>query len=1248
MKIRSMISQWRSGAVALILVTLLPSAQADADAEDKFKFASNLFRVAGDYATSAQEFAEFIRNYPGNVHEADARLLLARSLARSQRCGEAVPAYEAFYEQHSEHIDAAAARRERADCLHELGQYSRAAIGYEEVQRLYGEGQFAAESLLSAAVNYSRAEDLTNALRAYVKLLSEYATKPEARRGKYRLALLRFASGDPATAQALLASILESAPKSDDARNALRLSGNIDLVLNRAGSAQSTFSRLHETFPHSAHSDSSHLDLAGFYLGQGRYEDAIAAYSEADDSISDKSLGARARLGRADALRLSGQPAKSLEHYTTLVVPGSPIRDRANLGLAIALGQTDRIGAAVGIFLQLVQTPATEGASQVAAVRELGSLYRRQGDLARAASWFRRYLDDAQRSGDAFAESTTEGDLVRLQLAQVLETSGYHDDAVRLFEQLSRSQGPLAAEAQYGLAAAHDGATARRLAIVEYGRFLQRYPGHPRAAQVQQRIEYLREYTIVDPKRLARALQQTYVDELSGTSRQQTRLSVARALRDHQDFANAVRAWETFVASYPGDAAFAEAQFHLADCLYRLSRQRQLEGHNAAADSLHSLALQEDRILSTADAGRWSRLALLRQIESAAALLSDTARIKVLETGYTEFLAQHDLTDETADARGRALLGLGDARRQAAAGDSTRLAAAEQAYDQLLQEMTNTPLAHRARFGRAAVGLARGRSTAAIDTLSALLGTLSGSRLQPEALAVLGRALARAGRNAEAATRLGELLLAFPDYRERRNSEELLGDTYLALGDAARAAELFKNLAESDRLGDLDGSLRRRLAQALQEQAKSSEALLIYDRLLAEGAGAEDSLQLARGRVLAGLGRNGEAIAAFEEIRGTTLLPAARRGSADLHFAASQFKEAAATYGKLSADETDGEGMGHHVISLYESRQVKSAEKLAGQHQKRFGKQGIWPLLFLLYEGRSLLAQGEYDKAQKIFEKVSADAPKRPVQIEISNNVPVMMRRMASDLVSAGAFFAVSAQWEKMRAQPSEEGTAQALQAQSNFARQYPDSPFASDVYMRLAQFQLALDNLLPAAGAFRRVVDGTHGTLKQKHEAVWQLMRCYSNLYQWDEALRISQRIQSDFPKHPKSAKLQLEIGYILKEMGQHSQAINVLQRVLEWAEGEDAAEARYYIGQSYQNSGDYRKAIKFYYEVAFYGADASTQWINTADFKRARCNEELGEMNTALSIYNRIIQREGGGSEWGRLARQQIDLMPSSPRGN
>jgi tetratricopeptide (TPR) repeat protein len=210
-----------------------------------------------------------------------------------------------------------------------------------------------------------------------------------------------------------------------------------------------------------------------------------------------------------------------------------------------------------------------------------------------------------------------------------------------------------------------------------------------------------------------------------------------------------------------------------------------------------------------------------------------------------------------------------------------------------------------------------------------------------------------------------------------------------------------------------------------------------------------------------------------------------------------------------------------------------------------------------------------------------------------------------------------------------------------------PDSPFAADIYLRLAEFHLALGHLRPAAGAFRRVVDHPHSTLAQKQDAVWQLEQCYSKLFEWDEALKISRRIQSDFPTHPKTSYLQLEIGYILKEMGQHAQAIAALQKVLEWADGEDAAEARLYIGEAHQHIGDYRKAIEAFYEVAYYGADASTQWINTADFQRARCHEKLNEIDQARSVYRRIIQREGGGSEWGRLARESVDLLPSSPRG-
>ena len=218
----------------LVLSVLLPAASAHADAEDDFKLARNLFRNDGDYATSATLFAGFIRDYPGNPHLAEARLLLARSFARSRRCVDAVPAFESFYDQHSNHLDAAEARRERADCLTILGEFSRAASGLEEVQRLYSESPFAAGALLGAASNFARAGDLPNAVRAYDKLLTNYASKPEARRGRYRLAQLRFAAGDATSALTLLASISQSAPRSDEARDALLLSGNIDLVLNHA------------------------------------------------------------------------------------------------------------------------------------------------------------------------------------------------------------------------------------------------------------------------------------------------------------------------------------------------------------------------------------------------------------------------------------------------------------------------------------------------------------------------------------------------------------------------------------------------------------------------------------------------------------------------------------------------------------------------------------------------------------------------------------------------------------------------------------------------------------------------------------------------------------------------------------------------------------------------------------------------------------------------------------------------------
>ena len=1242
----------RSGSFpALVCLALLAAVPAWPDAEDDWQLARNLFRQMGDYATAAQLFADFIRNHPGHGNVPEARLLLARSYGRSARCAEAVPAYESFIERHPEHLATAEARRERADCLQQLDRFKEAAEAFEEVQRLYSESAYAADALLQSAGNYRRAGEAAHAVRAYGKLLSEYGTAGAARRGRLHLARMRFAGGDPEAAQDLLSEIWTAAPGSDESRDALVLSGHIHLFLGRTSAGATAFERLHRAFPQSAQSDSARLVLAALYMDRGRYEEAVSAYREAARRIRDPGRNARARLGHADALRLVGRYKEALALYDPLARPGpaagvdDAVRGRAMLGRGIALGQVGRFAPAVRLFLELVQSPSSGEPPppySAAAVRQLGALYRRQGDLTRARSWFLRYLDEAKRLGADFPESEAERDLTRLHLAQVYDAGGYHDEAIRLFTELSRGSGPVAAEAQYGLAAAYDGGGSRRLAIAEYGTFLDRFPRHPRSSQVRQRVEYLGEYTITDADGLALALQQGWVDELTGVSRRQVLLDVARTLRDHQDFPGAMRAWKIYAASYPDDPSAPEARFYLADCLYRLARQRQLEGRAAANDSLRALAAREDSLLGESGDGEWSRLALLRLVESMAGAAPDDQRPRILETGYTEFLERNPLSDDTREARARALIGLADSRLQAAAGDSARLAGADSVYARLLSEAPNTRWAPHGRFGRATVRLQMGQIGAAIDSLTALLPHVSGGGLQPRVLATLGGALAQAGTLEEAATTLGELVLAYPDFEGRREAQELLADIHFRLGKPRRAGELLSSLAATDPAGDVDGSLRYRLARAHDLAGDLPSALALYDRLLAEGAGSADSLLLARGRLLARLGRADEALAAYSRVRGP-LAAAAGLGGADLHFEAQRYGKAWALYGPwLNSDEATAASVGRAVVCLFELGRVKEAKGWAKQHGKRYGDDGVWPHLFRLYEGRALLKARKWERARKLFAEVAREAAGRPGQGPGDQGSEGLLARMASDPAGAGAYLAATAEWERMGSEPSEESTARALQAQSNFAAKYPDSPFSADVHLRLAAFHQTLGNLLPAAGAYRRVLESQRATRAQRQEAAYKLLRCYSRLYQWDEALRVARRIETEFPGHPNRHDVQLEIGYILKETGQYGPAISYLKEVLEWAKGEDAAEARYYIGQAYQNMSEYRMAIQAFAQVAFHGADASTNWINSADFQRASCHEQLGELDQARSIYQRIINREGASSDYGRLARERIDAIP------
>ena len=1218
----------------VLLLCLSTQSWAQTSAEDDFKLARNLFRDAGDYATAAGLFAEFVRNYPDSQQIAEARLMLARAYRQSGRCDLAVPAYETFYLEHLEHLNAADARRERAACLAEQGQYLLAARSYEEVQRRFSTSGFAAKDLIEAAANYTRAENLRQAEAVYGRLLTDYATSKQAHLARYRLAQLRFAAGRVEEAQQLLGQIAAAAPSPSEAPSALLLGGRIALFMGNRETAEKQFKSLARRFPKAAQTDSAYLDRADDLYRSRLFSQAGDAYQRAYSKIDDRSLKERALLGLADARRQSHQTSKAITHYEELrsmLQPGHPAFLRAQLGRAIALGQAGQFALAVGLFQGLIQTGDSPEA--ISALRELGVLYKKRREHSRSITWYRRYLQEADTAPDA--------DAVRFELAALYDSTGYYEEAIALYRQLASAQDEVATKAQFALAQTFERSGQPRTALREYTSFLELFPADRQSEEVRQRIEYLREFTVLDRAGLNRALQQAWIDELSGKSRQLVLLEVARVLFSHHDFVTAAQSFKHYAAAYPDDHNRSEAQYFLAESLLRLSRQRELEAEPASADSLRDIALWEYRILTeqapidstilveqAPTDSTWARRARLRLITLEAEDRPDSLRLSTLEEELAAFVAEFS---ESRDAHlDQALLQLGDARRQLGMTDTTTtwFDEAIATYDQLDRLFSSSPLVPHALHGKSLCLVQKGQLKAAAALLERILRDYPDSPLTAPVLFELGHIRLAQERPQEAIARLQELRWGYPAFPQRRAAQKLLGDTYFQLGQYAAAIELYLPLVSNSTISDDRGPILRRIGRAYHHLNRYGEAMETYRQILAEepNPAGLDSIYFAQAILQLRLGQEDEALRLFrkvgQEFASSELATDASARAGHIAFAQQKYKQAYQLYQPLLLQSEDVLIHGQAVLALFRLKRIEEGRKAVKQFAKRFKEETEWRQHFSIEEGKYYLQAGNHKKAYETFQEVE---------------------EQGGTWADDGAYWMAITLWKRNRAAPSEEGAVYALEAISRFVRQYPTSPQAVDAYLRLGDYHFSLRNFLQAAGAYKRTLDAPEINSEQIQNVLWKLLKSYQKAHEYEAAHQIANQLLSQYPDNPKAVEIQLELGIILKNKGQYAQAIERLEDLLsqQLLDGNGASQARFYIGESYQNMGEYRKAIQAYYKVSYHGSEGLSMWITSADFQRASCHESLGEDATAITIYERIARREGGQSPQGQEARERIETL-------
>ncbi len=1226
--------------ILVLLLCLNTQIWAQTSAEDDFKLARNLFRDAGDYATAAGLFAEFIRNYPDSPQLAEARLMLARAYRQSSRCDLAVPAYETFYLEHPDHLlNAANARRERAACLAEQGQYLLAARSYEELQRRFSTSDFAASALIEAAINYTRAENLRQAEAAYGRLLADYTRSEQAHLARYQLAQLRFAAGRAAEAQQLLEQIAATKPPPSLAPSALLLGGRIALFMGNRETAEKQFKSLERHFPKAAQTDSAYLDRADYFYRSHLFSQAGDAYQRAFNKIGDSALKESALLGLADARRQSHQTSEAIAHYdklSAMIQPGHPAYLKAQLGRAIVLGQAGQFARAAGLFQGLIQTGDSPEA--ISALRELGTLYKRRGDSeadslrsltfgegiaafhSRAITWYRRYLREADEAADA--------DAVRFELAALYASTGHYQEAISLYRQLASGRSEVAAKAQFALARTFEQSGQPSAALREYVVFLELFPADRQSEAVRQRIEYLREFTVLDPAGLNRTLQKAWLDELSGKSRQLVQLAVARVLFSHRDFIAAAQSFKHYATAYPDALYNDEAQYFLAESLLRLARQRQLEAQPASADSLRDLALREYRVLTeqTPTDNTWAQRARLSLIKLEAEDRPDSLRLPTLEEEIAAFVAE--FSDGRSAHLAQALLQLGDARRQLGATDTTWFAGAIAAYDQLRQLSSDSPLVPHALYGKSLCLVEKGQHKAAADLLERVLRDYPNSPLTAPVLFELGHIRLAQERTQEAIARLQELRWGYPAFPQRRAAQKLLGDTYFQLGQYAAAIELYQPLVSNSTVSDDRGPILRRIGRAYHHLNRYGEAMETYRQILAEepNPAGLDSIYFAQAVLQLKLGQEDDALRLFrkvsQESASSGLATEASARAGHVAFARQQYNQAYQLYQPLLKQSEDILIHGQAVLALFRLKRIEEGRKAAKRFAKRFKEETAWRQHFRVEEGNYYLQAGNYKKAYELFQEVE---------------------KQGGMWADDGAYWMAITLWKRNKATPSEEGAMFALEAISRFVREYPTSPQVADAYLRLGDYHFSLHNFLQAAGAYKHAWDAPEVSSDQAQDAMWKLIKSYQSAHEYEAAHQVADQLLSQYPEHPKAIEVQLELGIILKNKGQYAQAIEQLDELLsqQLLNGNSASEARFYIGESYQNMGEYRKAIQAYYKVSYHGSQGLSMWITSADFQRARCHESLGEHATAMTIYERITRREGGQSPQGQLARERIDAL-------
>lgn len=1208
-------------AVLAVLSLVTPNAHAQDNAlmrASDFSYAEKL-ALDGYVDLAIGQYKEFLARFPNDARAAEATRRIADGYLSLNMYSQARTFYEKLTLQHGTSSFAADAIYKIGLCFEGEGELIAAAQQFERFALLNASLPLAADAYLRAGRLYLRAGERIHGRKLLYQLIENFPDNQEALAAANATLIGDFVdAGEYNRAFSSTNAYLQRFAQHTATPDIWLIKAGLYLQLGQISEAITTLEDLRTRYPKSDAAMLAGLQLADLYFKMGDRSKALQLVNDLSKAERSDSVQVEAALLRAQILLEETKPAEAASKLHEAMASFKPtLSQRIQAGRLFMVAEDPQNALEQYELADGMITAEQDSLRAFAALKQAEAAFQ-LGNGAKALQSLRAISESQQpasmRPGFKYLYAELYFDLYK----DPARASRHYADFVEMYP-----EHVLVDDAQAKLARCYEALQEWQLAASEWRRLGQNYPASRYYSVAKNHISLLERYFLPDYLSLV----ESAIENLTVTTIDRN-LRQAEIYFRFRQFQKAIPLLKSAIASDENSGIRARAMYLLGNCYYALADIATVDANPRAVAFFDSAKVLLNYVHKQYADQLDSEL-LDVQLANIA-LKSENVPIATLDSISRE----HVQDQRFAELHGKVLQQLLPAI--ASHDSSTRFYYLQRVS--ALGAFPNSQWLNQAIFIKVQLALQQQDTSQAITELEILSNSKQSDPVKAEAELLYAKLLSATGRQDVAMTRLNEMRFKYHYSAYADSAYFYLARYAYQKGDFDSAIQYLQSL-RARRLSNANEFTTNALspaaafleAEALALAGDHFDAIRSYLNFVQSYPAEKhaSSALIALGGLAEQFYANSLAKSYYTDViklypQRQSEVNQAKLKLVDLEFRLGNYQVArtlalAALQSELTfAEEMQMTKMA--IIANLRQNDASNTENEIKNFKNKFDDENEAYAEIQFEFGDYYIRQKNFRRADRIFK-------------DLSNKFE-------------GTRFGIQGQFGYGKSQLFQAKTEDALEILTDIPRKYPNHPFLRVVYLNLGDFYLEQQQWGNAIQAFNNVLaDSIHD---QNHKAALAKM---SELYQStgmsDACMTYTRKYVELFPQEENIMFFQMRIGSLLREMKRYDEAISHYRGLVSMANGENAIEIQYYIGDSYFEAKKYELAIAEFLKLRYTKLNTKLPWRTTAVYKAGEAYMRLNDYNRAREMYDYVVRSEGVNSQLGNFAFRkiaQIDEMLKS----